>query len=181
MWAFHSSSGTLPASSWCIASSHPDPERWALSEGHRRSRHCVVVVAALHGSWVTAEKWGRSFLRVFVGRFWNPACPAGRYQDFCSRGFKKHVRCHRLGVFSFFQIHQIMRQSSFVFIYLWKKENFYSVLTRIQILSIAIKMGRGTAFSDLRCRCKERDSRAEDLPIEIYWLIVLHKGFLILA
>lgn len=55
------------------------------------------------------------------------------------------------------------------------------MLITIQFLSIAIKTGRDTAFSDLRCRCKEQDSRAEDLPIEIYWLIVLHKGFLILA
>lgn len=51
------------------------------------------------------------------------------------------------------------------------------MLIRIQFLSIAIKMGRDTAFSDLRCRCEELDSRAEDLPIEIYWFIVLHKGF----
>ena len=67
-------------------------------------------------------------------------------------------------------------------IYLFMKKRKTSIrCSREFILSIAIKMGRGTAFSDLRCRCKERDSRAEDLPIEIYWLIVLHKGFLILA
>lgn len=62
--------------------------------------------------------------------------------------------------------------------YLWKICIYiYSML----IYSIAIKAGRDIAFSDLRCRCKKQYSRAEDLPIEIYWLIVLHKGFLILA